>query len=147
MATAADITAIVVAAINLVAASLGGWAWHRDRPSRAFWLTARAGQFAATAMAGLALIMILSGYHPASGLLWLYMILPVAVSIIAEQLRIGSAQTVLDANDLVDAQAVGALPESEQQLIVHAIVRRETGVIALAALVIAVLALRVLATT
>jgi len=146
LATAADITAIVVAAINLLAGALGGWAWHRDEASRAFWLTARAGQFAATAMAGLALVMIVSGYHPGSGLLWLYMILPVAVSIIAEQLRIGSAQTVLDANDLEDAQAVGRLAESDQQLIVHAIVRRETGVIALAALVIVVLALRVLAT-
>ena len=147
MATAADITAIVVAAINLLAGCLGGWAWHRDRSSRAFWTIARAGQFAATALAGLALIMIVSGYHPDSGLLWLYMILPVAVSVIAEQLRIASAQLVLDANDLEDAQAVGRLPESEQQLIVHAIVRRETGVIALAALVIVFLALRVLATT
>jgi hypothetical protein len=147
LATAADITAIVVAAINLLAGALGGWAWHRDESSRTFWLTARAGQFAATAMAGLALVMIVSGYHPGSGLLWLYMILPVAVSIIAEQLRIASAQNVLDANDLEDAQAVGALPEPEQQLIVHAIIRRETGIIALAALVIVFLALRVLGTT
>ena len=75
------------------------------------------------------------------------MILPIVVSIIAEQLRIASAQTVLDANDLEDAQAVGALPEYEQQLIVHAIVRREIGVIALGALVIVFLALRVLGTT
>ena len=147
MASAADITAIVVAAINLLAGALGGWAWRRDESSRTFWLTARAGQFAATAMAGLALVMIVSGYHPDSGLLWLYMILPVAVSIIAEQLRIASAQNVLDANDLEDAQAVGALPESEQQLIVHAIIRRETGIVALAALVIVFLALRVLGTT
>jgi hypothetical protein len=147
LATAADITAIVVATINLVAAALGAWAWQRDRTGRAFWVTVRTGQFAATALAGLALVMILSGYHPPSGLLWLYMILPIVVSIIGEQLRIASAQMVLDANDLEDAQAVGALPETEQHLLVQAILRRETGVMALAALVMAILALRVLGTT
>ena len=58
MATAADITAIVVAAINLLAGCLGGWAWHRDRSSRAFWTLARAGQFAATALAAVVIVFL-----------------------------------------------------------------------------------------
>ncbi|HVP02247.1 MAG TPA: hypothetical protein VMT10_06730, partial [Solirubrobacteraceae bacterium] len=90
--------------------------------------------------------MLLAGYHPASRLLWLYLLLPMAVSIIAEQLRIASAQHVLDANDLEDAQAVGRLAQGEQHLIVRAIMRREVAITALAALVIVFLALRVLAT-
>ena len=146
MATAADITAIVVAAINLLAAALGAWAWRRDEGARIFWITARGGQFATTALAGLALVMLLAGYHPASRLLWLYLLLPMAVSIIAEQLRIASAQHVLDANDLEDAKAVGRLAVDEQHLIVRAIMRREVAITALAALVIVFLALRVLAT-
>ena len=68
------------------------------------------------------------------------------VSIIAEQLRLASAQTVLDQRELEDAQAVGALPEEEQMTIVRAIMRREAGVMTIAALVIAFLALRVLGT-
>ena len=63
--------------------------------------------------------------------------LPVAVGFVAEQLRLASAQTVLDARDLEDAQAVGALPEAEQRSVVAAILRRELGVMAAAALVIA----------
>lgn len=146
MATAADITATIVAAINLAAGVVGAWMWRREAPGRGFWVIARAGQSSATAMAGLAAVMLVSGYDPPSGLLWLYMLLPIAVSIIAEQLRIASAQAVLDANGLEDAQAVGGLPEEDQRLVVLAIMRREMGVMALAALVIAFLALRVLGT-
>ncbi len=147
MTTAADITATIVAAINLAAALLGAWAWRRNEPNRAFWILARAGQLGATALAALAVVLLLSGYDASTGLLYLYLLLPIVVSIIAEQLRIASAQTVLDVNDLEDAQAVGLLPEAEQQAVVMAIVRREIGVMALGALVIAFLALRVLWTT
>ena len=49
---------------------------------------------------------------------------------------------MLENRDLPDAQAVGALPESEQRSVVLAVVRREIGVMALAALVVAFLALR-----
>ena len=76
----------------------------------------------------------------------MYALLPVAVSFVAEQLRLVSAQMVLDARDLEDAQAVGALPEAEQRSIVLQIVRREMGVMAAAALVVCFLALRALGT-
>ena len=49
---------------------------------------------------------------------------------------------VLDARGFESAQAVGRLPAIEQQDVVRAIVRREIGVMALAALVIVVLLLR-----
>ena len=42
---------------------------------------------------------------------------------------------------------MGALPETEQRLIVLAIIRREAGVMTLAAFVIAFLALRMLGTS
>jgi hypothetical protein len=87
-------------------------------------------------------VLALSGEKPDDGLYWLYALLPVAVGFVAEQLRLASAQTVLDARDLPDAAAVGELPAAEQQSVVLQIVRRELGVMAAAALVIAFLGLR-----
>lgn len=147
MAQTADITAIAVASINTLAALVGLWGWWRWDTPRAFWPLARAGQLSTTVLAGVAAVAFLSNFKPADNLFWLYLLLPIAVSIIAEQLRIASAQTVLDAHDLENAQAVGQLPEEDQQDIVLEIVRRETLVLALAGVVIAFLAFRVVVTT
>ena len=48
---------------------------------------------------------------------------------------------MLDQRGLADAQAVGRLPPSEQRHVVHAILRRELGVMTLACWVITFLAL------
>lgn len=125
---------------------VGLWAWWQGSLDRLFWVLWRVTQAAAMLLAAIALIAFVDGYRPSTGLFWLYMLLPTAVSIIAEQLRIASADSVLAARDLDDAQAVGLLPEAEQQLIVSTIAHRELAVIAIAAAVIAFLALRVLAT-
>jgi hypothetical protein len=142
MADAAVATALVVAVVNTVAGLYGGWRWWTVSPSRAFWILTRSGQAASVALAAVAGVLALDGHEPADGLFWLYALLPVAVSYIAEQFRIASAQTVLDARGLEDAQAVGRLDEAGQRSVVLAIVRREMGVMALAALVVAFLALR-----
>jgi len=142
----ADIAALIVAALGVSGALTGAWAWWRGSLERSFWILWRVVQLATTALAAIALVVFVSGYKPASGLFWLYMLLPIAVSIIAEQLRIASADAVLSSRDLEDAQAVGELPDDEQQLIVLTIAHRELAVAAIACLVIAFLALRVLAT-
>ena len=147
LAQLTDITAVLVAAANLIAGGLGAWAWWRGEAGRAFWAAVRAGQAATTVPALLAAILFVGGYDARQDLLYLDLLLPIAVSIIAEQLRVASAQTVLDQRELVDAQAVGLLPEAEQHDVVWAIVRREAGVMTVAAFVIAFLALRVLGTT
>ena len=64
------------------------------------------------------------------------------MAVIAEQLRSASAQMVLDSRGFSSAQAVGKLPEDEQQTLVRTIVQREVGVMALAAAVVAILLLR-----
>jgi hypothetical protein len=146
MAQTAEITAIVVATLNLIVAAGGGWAWWRgERPKRLWWAW-RVAQVSTSALAIIAAVAVVTGYDPVDQLFWLYLLLPMVVSIIAEQLRIAAAQTVLDQRDLADAQAVGRLPVAEQNDVVHAIVSREIGIIALAAVVIALLALRVLMT-
>ena len=134
--------ALVCAAVNLLAGAVGAWHWWQVTTGRLFWPLARLGQACAVALAALAGVLAVTGSDPDSGLFWLYAVLPVAVSFIAEQLRVASAQTVLDARDLEDARAMAALPEGQQRSIVLAIVRREMGVMAAAALVICFLALR-----
>ena len=86
--------------------------------------------------------LALAGFKPAEGLFWLYALLPVAVGFVAEQLRLAAALQVLERRGLPDAQAVGDLPEREQRSVVLAIVRRELGVMVLAAAVVCFLALR-----
>src|SRR3954447_23378761 len=138
----AAFAALVVAALNALPALFGAWRWWTVAPSRAFWVLARAGQAAAIALAIVAGIGAVTGFEPADGLFWLYALLPVAVGFVAEQFRAASAQTVLDARDLEDAQAVGRLDAAGQRSVVLAILRRELGVMALAAVVVAFLALR-----
>ena len=134
--------AAVVAAANAVPALLGAWRWHRGENSRGFWIALRVGQAAALAYAVVVGVLVASGRAAGEQLFYLYALLPLAVAFVAEQLRIASAQTILDQRGLDGAQAVGALPQDEQHAIVAAIVRREMGVMALSALVVVFLAWR-----
>jgi hypothetical protein len=142
MADAVAVAALAAAGVNAVAALWGGWRWWTVEPSRSVWALVRAGQAAAVALALVAGVGAVTGFAPADGLFWLYALLPVAVGLVAEQFRAAAAQTVLDARGLEDAQAVGRLDEAGQRSVVLAILRREMGVMALAAVVVAFLALR-----
>lgn len=139
---AVAIGAIVVAALNGVPALLGGWRWQRGEASRAFWILLRIGQGSAVLFAVAVGVLAAAGHYSSDRLFYLYALLPLAIAFIAEQLRVASAQTILDRHELADAQAVGALPEGEQRLIVTEIVRREMGVMALSAVVVVFLAWR-----
>jgi hypothetical protein len=142
MADLAAAAALATAFVNALAGLFGAWRWWTVAPSRAFWVLARAGQAVAIALAVVAGVAALTGFDPADGLFWLYALLPVAVGFVAEQFRAASAQTVLDTRELEDAAAVGRLDEAGQRSVVLAILRRELGVMALAAIVVAFLALR-----
>jgi hypothetical protein len=138
--------ALVVAISNGIAGLVSAFLWWRVEPHPYAWVLIRIGQAAAIAQAVAAGVLAASGLDPANSLYWLYALLPVAVGFVAEQLRLASAQAVLDARDLEDAQAVGRLSEAAQRSVVLQIVRRELGVMAAAALVCAFLALRALGT-
>lgn len=140
--TIAEIAAWATLAANAVAGAFAGWCWWQVRTSELVWPLLRAAQGVAVAQAFVAGGLYVAGYEPADGLYWLYALLPVAIGLIAEQLRIASAEQVLENRGLPDAKAVGGLPEAEQRSVVLAIVRREVGVMALAAGVVAFLALR-----
>jgi hypothetical protein len=140
--TIAAIAALATLAVNGVAGAFAALRWWQVRPADAVWPLLRAGQAVAVAQAVVAGVLAAAGFAPADSLYWLYALLPVAIGFVAEQLRIVSAEQVLENREIPDAQAVGALPEAEQRSVILAIVRREMGVMAAAALVVAVLALR-----
>ncbi len=147
MTQAVVAAALVVAALNAVAGLLGAWIWYRGDPgdpgqARAFWVMLRVGQGSALTLAIAAGSLAAAGRTASEGLFYLYALLPLAVAFVAEQLRVASAQTILDQHGLEDAAAVGGLPEEEQQVLVRSILRREIGVMALSALVVVFLALR-----
>ncbi len=84
------------------------------RPRGGLWWAWRVAQLSTTALAAVAAIAVITGFDPGDQLFWLYLLLPMVVSIVAEQLRIAAASTVLDQRELEDAQAVGELPVPEQ---------------------------------
>jgi hypothetical protein len=134
--------ALAVAILNAGAAAVGAWGWHRVDETPAFWVILRIAQATTFALAILVGVLGATGRSPDDGLFYVYALTPVAVGLIAEQLRLASAETVLEARGLPSAAAVGDLPESEQRSVVVAILRRELGVMAVAAAVVAFLALR-----
>jgi hypothetical protein len=142
METVATTTALLVAVLNGVAAAVGAALWWRVDPRQWVWPLIRIGQAAALVLALVAGVAYASGARPDAGLFWLYAVLPVAIGFFAEQFRILAAQTVLDARGLDSAQAVGTLAQDEQRSVVLQIVRRELGVMVLAAAVTVFLALR-----
>jgi hypothetical protein len=139
--------ALVLAGLNAVSGLLGAWLWFSGGPSRsasgrAFWVLLRVGQGAAVLFALAVGVLAAAGTYSSDRLFYLYALLPLAVGFVAEQLRVASAQTILDQRGLRDARAVGSLPERDQHAIVASIVRREIGVMTLSALVVVFLALR-----
>jgi hypothetical protein len=104
--------ALVVAALNAVPALLGAWLWYWGEASasaaRAFWIALRVGQGAALVLVLVVASLAVAGKHPREGLFYLYALLPIAVALIAEQLRAASAQAVLDRRGLPDAHARSA---------------------------------------
>ncbi|HEY5193297.1 MAG TPA: hypothetical protein VIJ39_05430 [Solirubrobacteraceae bacterium] len=142
MTTAVAWGAIALAALNVVPGLLGAWRWYRHESSRSFWLLLRVGQVGALVFAAGVGVLAAAGHSSSEDLFYLYALLPLAIGFVAEQLRVASAQTILDQHEIPSAQAVGELPEHEQQEIVALIVRREMGVMTLSALVVVFLALR-----
>jgi hypothetical protein len=132
---------VITIVLSGAAALWGGWCWWRVQNSRWFWWVLRASQGAIVLEAALGGVLLLAG-HKSPGLHTLYGVLPLFVGFVAEQFRVSTAQMVLDKQGFESAQAVGELPEADQRAVVVMILRRELGVMALAALVNTVLLAR-----
>lgn len=135
------VVGVTLIALNLLAFAVGGVAWLRDRPSAPFWYLLRAAQAAVFAQALLGGLLMFSGHEASSDLHYLYGILPLVVSFLAEGARAGAADRELGDVDFE------SLPAADQQSLALAIVRREMGTMAVSCGVIFFLALRAAGTS
>lgn len=130
------VVGVAVIALNLLAGAWGGVAWLQHRPSLRFWPLLRAAQVAVVAQVSLGGVLVFTGHQALDGLHYVYGIAPLLVSLLAEAARGGAAE-----QELGDLE-FDTLPAERQRLLALAIVRRETGIMAVSALVIFGLALR-----
>ena len=135
------VSSVAALAASLATALWGAWCWRRGTVP-GFWPLLRACQAALVVQAAWGGLLLALGRDEPGSLHSLYGVLPVAIMFFAEQFRISAAEQVLANRELEDAQAVGRLAEGEQRAVVLAIVRREVGVMAVAALVCLLLGLR-----
>ena len=127
--------------LNFAAGVVGGVAWFRDRPSVPFWYLLRAAQLSVFVQALLGGLLLFTGHQAPSDLHYLYGILPLVVSFLAEGARAGAAGRELGDVDFE------SLPADAQQSLALAIVRREMGIMAVSCGVIFFLALRAAGTS
>jgi len=132
---------VTLIALNAAAGLVGGVAWYRDRPSAPFWYLLRAAQVSVFIQALLGGLLVVTNHEPKEGLHYLYGILPLVVSFIAEGARADAAQREVGETDYEN------LPQADQEALALAIVRREMGIMAVSCGVIFFLALRAAGTS
>jgi len=132
---------VALIVLNLGAGLAGGIAWTRARSSVPFWYLLRVAQASVVLQAMLGGLLVLTGHEPANDLHYLYGILPLLVSFLAEGARAGAAERELGDIDFE------SLPAADQQSLALAIVRREMGIMVVSCWVILFLALRAATTS
>ena len=132
---------VTLIALNAAAGIVGGVAWYRDRPSIPFWYLLRAAQVSVFIQALLGGLLVVTNHEPKEGLHYLYGILPLVVSFIAEGARADAASREVGEIDYEN------LPPADQESLALAIVRREMGIMAVSCGVIFFLALRAAGTS
>ncbi len=135
------VVGVAVIVLNLAAFAVGGVAWFRDRPSIPFWYLLRAAQVSVFIQVTLGGLLVFTNHEAPDGLHYLYGILPLLVSFLAEGARTGAAQRELGETDFE------ALDADTQQSLALQIVRREMGIMAVSCGVILFLALRAAGTS
>jgi hypothetical protein len=141
MVTVHLIVGVLVLLTNLAAGVWGGVAWVRERPAVGFWYLLRVAQAAVVLQVMLGAILVLSGHQAIDDLHYVYGVLPLLVTLLAEGARAGAAERELTGLDF------DSLPRERQRLIALAIVRRETGIMSVSALVVFLLALHAAGTS
>jgi heme A synthase len=132
---------VLLIALNAAAGLVGGIAWYRNRASIPFWYLLRAAQVAVFLQALLGGLLVVTDHEPKESLHYLYGILPLVVSFIAEGARADAAHR--EVGDL-DPES---LTTDEQESLALAIVRREMGIMAVSCGVIFFLGLRAASTS
>jgi len=131
----------VTIAVNGLAALIGLVAWLVRRNPRVFWIALRSGQVLVILEAVVGAALLLDG-KDLPRLHLVYGLTPIVVSFLAEQLRLATTPVFLDKRGLEGGDDVRKLPETEQRRLVQDILRRELGVMATSAGVVALLCMR-----
>ena len=127
--------------LNLAGGVIGGVAWYRNRPSIPFWYILRFAQISVFIQALLGGLLLITDHQAKENLHYLYGILPLVISFIAEGARLGAAQRELGDMD------IESFPEEGRKKIALLIVRREMGIMAVSCIVIFFLAVRAATTS
>ena len=138
MTTAHIVLGVAVVVVNLAAGLLGAYKWRNDEYSHAFWPILRTGQALVVIEALDGAVLLLMGQE-LPRLHLIYGLVPLGVQFIAEQLKLTSAQAILDQRGVSSARELD--PDDAEDAALD-ILRREMGVMAVSALVVTALGLR-----
>jgi hypothetical protein len=141
MVTVHVIVGVSVLAANLAAGVWGGLAWWRNRPAVGFWYVLRTAQALVVLQVMVGAILVISGHQATEDLHYVYGLLPLVVTLLAEGARAGASERELTGLDF------DSLPTDRRRAIVSAIARREAGIMSVSALVVFLLALRAAGTS
>ena len=130
------VVGVTVMALNLIAGVWGAVAWARRQPSVRFWYVLRAAQASLIVQVLLGALLLISGREASDGLHYLYGTAPLLVNLFAEGMRVGAAE-----REVGDVE-FDTLAAADQRSLALRIVRREMGIMSLAALLVAALAVR-----
>ena len=128
---------VAVMVTNLIAGVWGLGAWATDRSSTGFWYVLRVAQGTVVLQVVLGALLLLIGREAEDPIHYMYGASPLLVNLFAEGMRVGAAQ-----REIPDGVAFDTLAAGEQRAIALRIVRRETLVMSLAALLIVAFAVR-----
>jgi ABC-type phosphate transport system auxiliary subunit len=135
------VAGVALIALNLLAGAWGGVAWLRGNASIAFWYLLRAAQVSVFIQVMLGSLLVVTGHEAADGLHYVYGVLPLPISLLAEAARTGAAEREIGELEFE------TLPGDQQRTIALAIVRREMGIMTVSCIVIFFLALRAAGTS
>jgi len=130
------VVGVVVLALNAAAALWGAAAWLARRASVGFWYLLRAAQGSVIVQVLLGALLLISGREAEDGLHYMYGTFPLLVNLFAEGMRVGAATREIGERDFETLDA------GEQRRIALRIVRREMGVMTVAALLVVAFSLR-----
>lgn len=136
MVAAHGILAEVVLGLTLIVGIWGVASWLLRRPSVIFWYLLRAAQVAIVLQVAIGGLLLAADRSPGDDLHFLYGVLPLVVMFVTEGMRVGVAAREMGDRDIHDME------RAEQRAVAVSIVRRETGIMALGALISFALVLR-----
>jgi len=131
------VVGVAVLGLNLIVGLWGAAAWLARRTPVSFWYVLRGAQASVVVQVLLGAILLVSGKEAKDAIHYMYGIGPLVVNLFAEGMRTGAAQ-----REVPEDVEFDTLPADEQRTIALRIVRREMGIMSVAALLVATFALR-----